>query len=255
MAEAIVLIHGAFCTGRSLAGWKTLLEARGHVCVTPTLRHHAVGSEPDAGLATTSVTDYAADLETLIRAMAEPPVVIGHSLGGLLAQMLAARSLVKAAVLLAPATPWGVVPQTADQVAAALGLARLGEFWTKSLFPVFEVAAANSLNMLNPGEQRRIFSQFTAESGRALFETLFWPFDVTRASDVNARDIPCRMLGLTGAEDRVSPPEGLGALARKYQPLLETRVLAGFGHWLIGEPGWEKIVDGVCDWIDATVGD
>ena len=56
----------------------------------PALRHHD-GGKPPRRWPQTSLTDYAADLEKLIAGLDAPPVLVGHSMGGLLAQMLAAR--------------------------------------------------------------------------------------------------------------------------------------------------------------------
>ena len=58
---------------------------------------------------------------------AEPAVLVGHSLGGLLAQMLAARHPVRALVLLAPAAPAGILPSTPEETQAAAEKARLEE--------------------------------------------------------------------------------------------------------------------------------
>jgi pimeloyl-ACP methyl ester carboxylesterase len=59
-------------------------------------------------LGRTSLLDYAADLESLVRGLDAPPVLLGHSMGGLLALLLAARGLAQAAVLLTPASPAGI---------------------------------------------------------------------------------------------------------------------------------------------------
>ena len=79
--------------------------------------------------------DYAADLEDELRGLAEPPILIGHSMGGLLAQMLAARMNVRALVLLAPSAPWGVLPSTAFEIASAQALYLAGDFWNRALEP------------------------------------------------------------------------------------------------------------------------
>jgi len=81
------MIHGAFCGGWVFDGWRTSFEARGYRVETPTLRHHDCGRDPPESLGTTSLLDYVADLEELISSLAEPPILLGHSMGGLLAQV------------------------------------------------------------------------------------------------------------------------------------------------------------------------
>ena len=105
MAKVAVLIHGMWATPDVWRNWRTFLEERGWQTTAPVLRHHdAAPSSPPAALGTTSLLDYAADLADLAD-LAEKPVVIGHSMGGLLALMLCARGLARAGVLLTPAPP------------------------------------------------------------------------------------------------------------------------------------------------------
>jgi len=248
----ILFVHGAFCRGEAWAGWRRHFEALGYRTYAPDLRHHeaAAGPQPDPRLAGTSLRDYAADLERQIETIGETPIVIGHSMGGLLAQMLAAKGRVRTAILLAPSTPWGIPPATTDLALAALGLIKAGSFWDMALVPAFDIAAQNSLNRLSPDAQREVFRWFVPESGRALFEILYWALDLERTSEVDERAIDCRMLALTGEDDLIAPPQVLSALARKYAPLLETRALPGHAHWLLTEPGWEAVADGIADWLD-----
>ncbi|MDE3117332.1 MAG: alpha/beta fold hydrolase, partial [Pseudomonadota bacterium] len=117
----VVMIHGAFSGGWAFEHWRDLFEAHGHPVYTPTLRHHQAGAATDE-LADTSLTDYAADLEALLDGIGEPAVLIGHSMGGLLAQMLAARGRAAALVLLAPSAPWGVLPSTPFELMSAQAL-------------------------------------------------------------------------------------------------------------------------------------
>ena len=137
---------------------------------------------------------------------------------------------------------------------AALGLARAGAFWDMALVPAFEIAATNSLNRLSPEAQKEVFGLFVPESGRALFEVLYWAMDVERRTEVDEHAIDCRMLAVTGEDDLICPPQALVPLARKYAPLLETKTLQGHAHWLLTEPGWEAVADRILDWVERTVG-
>ena len=83
----VVMIHGAFCGPWSLDGLKEKFEAAGYAVIAPPLRFHDEKRSSPA-LATTGLADYAADLEDEIGALKAPPILVGHSMGGLLAQML-----------------------------------------------------------------------------------------------------------------------------------------------------------------------
>src|SRR4051812_25901368 len=105
--STIVMTHGAFCGGWAFDDFRTAFEARGDQVLTPDLRGH--GPEAGAGeVIGVSMSDYARDIATLCDGLTEPPVLIGHSLGGLVAQLAARRTRLRALVLLAPSPPWGV---------------------------------------------------------------------------------------------------------------------------------------------------
>ena len=92
--------------------YKDFFVEKGYRCHTPYLRYHDVDPKagPDSRLATTSLLDYAQDLEDFIKEkeLNEKPILMGHSMGGLLAQILGAREVASALVLLTPAPPSGI---------------------------------------------------------------------------------------------------------------------------------------------------
>ena len=155
LRSPVVMIHGAFCGGWVFDHWRTAFEARGYKVHTPTLRYHDRGDDPPAELGKTSVRDYADDIETLVAGLPSPPILIGHSMGGLIAQMLAARRDVRALVLLAPSAPWGVLPSTPFEFISAQALYLAGDFWNRILVRTHWIAAANALDQLPPGRTGR----------------------------------------------------------------------------------------------------
>ena len=249
----VVMIHGAFCGPWAFESWRERFEAKGFTVHLPALRYHDCGRNPPEALGTTSLTDYAGDLETLLDEIGQPAFLIGHSMGGLLAQMLAARHAVQAVACLAPSAPHGVLPSTPFEVASAQALYLAGEFWNKPLKPERWIAAANALDMLSETERERVFARFVPESGLATFEIMQWAFDARRASAVDAMQVHCPMLCLVGAKDRVNPPATVRRIAQRYRGHAHFEEIGGHSHWLIGEPGWEKIADHVLDWFERAM--
>ena len=215
------------------------------------MRFHDSGREPPAALGKTSLIDYASDLEKLIKTLPETPILVGHSMGGLLAQMLAARGLARACVLLAPSAPWGVLPSTLFEVASAQTLLLTGDFFSGPIAPNSRVARANALDKLDKEERRAIYARFVPESGLATFEVMQWALDMRRASHVRARDVACPVLCLVGSDDRINPPSTVSRIAARYQGRALFEQFDGFSHWLIGEEGWEKIAARALGWLDA----
>ena len=68
-----------------------------------------------------------------------------------------------------------------------------------------------------------------------------WSFDFRRAGHVRARDVTCPVLCLVGSDDKINPPSTVARIAARYQGRARLEELKGHSHWLIGEPGWEKI--------------
>ena len=246
----VMMIHGGFCGPWAWDPFAARFRAAGYEVATPALRFHD-GLKPVPALATVSLTDYAADLEKQISALTAPPVLVGHSMGGLLVQMLAARCEIAAAILLAPTAPWGVPPSTLFEIGTAQSLMLHVGFWAAILEPNFEVAAAHSLDRFPEQQRAQIFEKFRPESGRATFEALHWGLDMRRASEVDIRKVTCPLLFLTGSGDRISPPGTVERTAALYKNRAHYEVMPGMSHWLIGEPGWETVCDRSLTWLDS----
>ena len=188
--------------------------------------------------------------------LGEPAILIGHSMGGLLAQMLAARGRAAALVLLAPSAPWGVLPSTPFEVVSAQALYLAGDFWRKVLWP-------EPLGRLDPcarpagsGDTHdRVLARMVPESGLATFEILHWVFDLNRASEVEARAVTCPILCFSGSADRINPPGTVRRIAKRYRGRVQYRELEGFSHWPMAEPGWEEVARHALFWLDRIGAD
>jgi non-heme chloroperoxidase len=221
----VLMIHGAFCGPWSLLGLKERFEKAGYSVAAPALRFHDQ-NPPPAALATTGLADYAADLRQEIKGLGQAPILVGHSMGGLLAMMLASRT--KVAAHLHPG------------------------YWNQILEPNRDVALAHSLDRLPRHMRDEVYGQFVPESGRATFEIMNWGLDLNCASAVDADAVAAPLLFLTGSEDRINPPSTVARVAALFKGRANAQVLEGMGHWLIGEPGWERLADRALDWLKKT---
>jgi nucleotide-binding universal stress UspA family protein len=106
----VVLIHGSWSRGEQLAPARTAFEERGYTAHTPTLRHHELPMQEGAmKIASLSLRDYTDDLVTFVNSLDCPPLLIGHSTGGLLAQLVAARTRHAGLVAACPAPAVGIL--------------------------------------------------------------------------------------------------------------------------------------------------
>jgi len=249
----VVMIHGAFCGPWAFDEFRLPFEDAGFSVHAPALRHHEHGQNPPPALGHTSLLDYAEDLAQFAAKLPEQPVLVGHSLGGLLAQMLAARGLARALVLLAPSAPWGVLPSTIFELASSQTLFFAhGDYRGSVIRPSYHIAAAHSLDRLDDSERSAAFARFVPESGQATFEVMHWSFDARRASRVAARGVACPVLCLAGSDDRINPPSTVRRIAQRYDGLATFEELSGMSHWLIGEPGWSDIARRAVKWVEGA---
>src|SRR6266480_5658676 len=119
----IVLIHGLWLTPRSWEGWKGRFESRGHQVLAPAWPRMEGDVEelrrdpsPLNGLGVGEITDHYAEI---VRGLDRPPIIIGHSFGGLVTELLLDRGLGAAGVALSPAPMKGVLRLPLSQLRSA----------------------------------------------------------------------------------------------------------------------------------------
>jgi pimeloyl-ACP methyl ester carboxylesterase len=252
MKPPVVLLHGAFCGAWAMSNLKSAFDTAGFSVHAPNLRHHG-GDRNLSTLATTSMRDYAADIRTLINSLPQRPVIVGHSMGGLIAQMLAAEGVAEALILLAPSAPWGVLPSHWKEVASGFGLYQNGRYWEQALIPVFEIAAEHILHRLPKNEQRAAFAQMVPESGRAVFEILQWWLDIGRATEVPVAKVTCPIFCAAGGYDTINAPETVRRIAARYRGQATFRLYEKMSHWLIGEPEWSVVASDAIHWLELQL--
>ena len=249
MPTPIVMIHGAFCAGWAFDDFREPFETAGHRVVAPDLPGHETGPERRT-VTGQSMSDYAAAVRRVIDAQSEPPILIGHSLGGLVAQMAATRSRVAGLILLAPSAPWGVTGSTAEEAISAVSLYALGPYWALPVDPDYASAKRFLFDRLPRSMRRATFARLVPESGRALWETLNWWLDPFATTRVATASIRAPVLAFGGDLDAIHPITTVQAISRRLGGA--TRAMPGMSHWLVGEPGWEVVAEACLNWI-ATV--
>ena len=254
MSRRAFLIHGMWAGPWCWAGLRSRLEAEGFECIAPALPFHDLDAlgEPDPRLGRTSLLDYADALAAQIAALGERPIIIGHSMGGLLAQMLAARGLASALVLLAPAAPAGVWAIGPTVLRSFWRILTTWGFWRKPVRQSFDGACYSMLHLVPAHERRQVYDRFVPESGRAVFEIGLWMLDARHAARIDASKVTCPVLVVAGREDRITPAWALRRVARSYAAVATYREFEHHAHWLVGEPGWEAVAGEVLTWLKTS---
>ncbi|MEM7435288.1 MAG: alpha/beta hydrolase [Myxococcota bacterium] len=258
MTSTVVLIHGTNAGPWTMQRFAGYFEQAGFECHSPAYRDHGVSpsEEVSARLVGVSIADYVEDIASYVDSLGTKPVLVGHSLGGVIAQKLAARGLARAIVSVNGSLNWGILPTTDAERALGRTLMSAGAFWEGTLLPDFDTMVKFGLNKLDPADQRRAFDQLGPESGRAMFELFFWMFDENQTTKVDYDRIDCPVLMVSGSEDLAVPPSTARGIAERYSSEVTFHEAAGYGHYLMLEPEWEKIAALCAAWIDdvATAG-
>lgn len=251
MTHPLVFIHGAFCGGWAFDSFRQPFEAAGFETHAPDLPFHHRDSDAHS-LAQTGVRHYAKAIAAYCAELDAAPILIGHSLGGLVAQMAATRMHPAAVVLIAPSAPWGVLPTTFEETGGSLGLALLGDYWRRTVAPEYGVARHVTLDRMDGAAARRAFARFVPESGRAVMEVMQWWLDPTAATAAPAYKISAPILALAGGRDRVNPASTVRRIAGRF-PASQAAFheFPEMSHWMIEEPGWENVADLSLAWLRA----
>ena len=236
----VLCLHGLFAGSWVFENVLPLIAARGYPAAALSFRGHPPAA-PIPTIGRTSVAAYCHDAFEAAREL-ERPIVIGHSLGGLVAQLLASRNLVRAAVLVSSAPPRGI------GVFSRPLLLRMPRYLPALLLSRPFIPAARDLDalVLNevPEDQRpALRDRFVPDSGRAARQTVLGVYDVP------LRTLRAPLLVVGADRDRFVPLSVARRLARRFDAPLH--VARGHGHFLFAEPGWEAQVSTILDWIDA----
>lgn len=244
-----MMVHGMCCTGEVWQHFREFFEARGTRVYTPTLRPHVRGTikqRPSAELSTIGFDEFIADLEDEIarieRETGKTPVVIGHSMGGLLAQVLAERNLVRAAVFISPSAPVGVGTVQWKVQWALIKAADMLSLVPYAITPMRRAAVRAALHLLGPEEQKAAHAAMVHESGRAFT-------DIGRCR-VDESKIRIPVLTVAASRDRLVPAVLVRLTGKKYASIGgEFREYREHAHWLYAEPGWEKPAQDIYEWL------
>lgn len=253
MQTPILMIHGMCCTGDVWSQFRSFFEERGAQVYTPTLRPEErvnVKSKPPRSLRQLRLSDYVSDLEREIDRIEQEtgriPAVIGHSMGGLLAQALAERNRVRAAVFISPAAPAGVHTPLSRVVWGAFAVAKRLGLAPPVIRPGRGTVYPMVLNAMPRHERRSVVQSMVWESGKAFQDFAHFPIDESKVR------IP--VLTIAASRDRLLAAPLVRRTGSKYASVGGDFVeYEKHAHWLYAEPGWQQPADEIYSWLLAAV--
>jgi pimeloyl-ACP methyl ester carboxylesterase len=245
-------IHGLWATPGTFTRLKSRFEAAGYEVVAPALPYHDRDPTlpPPADIGTLTVEDYAQFLEAEIAKLPSPPVILGHSMGGLLAQVVAARVAHAGLVLLSTAaTATTVVPGFAT-VRTMGGVVLKWGWWHAPTRIEYAAAKWGIYNGVPDEITRAEYAGLVWDSGRVLAEMTLPTLSKTRATTVDYSRLDKPALVIVGSEDRITLAGISRATARKLAGAVDYHEIPGAPHWLFWGDLETKVGDYLAAWLE-----
>jgi pimeloyl-ACP methyl ester carboxylesterase len=262
MSKTVVFVHGAWVTPACWDAFKGYFASRGYTCVAPAWPHkdrpiEELRQSPPAALAGMGVAEIVDHYERIVRSLAEPPLLVGHSFGGLFVQLLLDRGLGRAGVAIDSAPPRGVVPlQWSAFKSNAPVLFALGG-WKRILHLSFEGFSYAFVHTLPLADRRAAYERHVVpETGRIFFQAglaLADPRSPVRVNFQNGQRAP--LLLIAGGNDHIVPAASNRANHEKYRgsaAVTDFKEFPGRTHWIIAQDGWEEVAGYAADWAEGA---
>lgn len=259
--DTVVLVHGLWMTPRSWENWVTYYEAKGLTVLTPAypgfeIEVEALRENPQI-IADLTVPETVDHLAAVIEGLASPPIIMGHSFGGVMTQLLLARGLGAAAVVIDSAPTEGVHVTPVSQARSLFPALRNPANRRRAVAFTPEEFHYAFTNTLSAEESQRVYDRYAiAAPGAWVWEyglfANFKPGPQETWVDYTADRAP--LLFIAGSEDHIMPPAVNRSNAKHYHrspAVTEYVELEGRDHWTCAAPGWEAVADHALDWALA----
>jgi pimeloyl-ACP methyl ester carboxylesterase len=250
--KTILFITGAFVSHHCWDEWKSFFESHGFTTHSPAWMYKDAPAEvlrerhPDPQVASIRLSQLIAYFESIVRSLPEKPIIIGHSIGGLIAQLLLQKGLATAAIAIHSVPPQGIFTFKPSFFIAGWG--PLGFFTsTKKTFLMrfkqWQYAFTNGM----PEEwQERAYALAIPESKLVVRDT------ITAAAKVDFSKAHAPLLFISGSSDHTIPSSLNYDNYKKYKDrdsITDYKEFTGRNHFVLGQPGWQEVATYVQEWI------
>jgi non-heme chloroperoxidase len=255
--KTIVFIHGLWIHASSWQPWMDFFNQHGYQTLNPawpgdssTVSESRFNSK---AIANRGVKEVADSYAKVIAELPEPPIVIGHSFGGLIAQVLLGRNLAAAAIAIDPAPIKGVWQLPLSSLKASFPVLGNPFNLKKAVSLSFNQFRYGFANAVPEDEAKELYDNWTIPApSRPLFQAAAATFagSETKVDTKNTNRGPLLITG--GEKDHIAPPVLGKASLKKYSPsvVTEFKLFVGRGHSLVVDHGWKEVAEYSLDWLN-----
>jgi len=255
-SQTVVFIHGMFMTPSCWEKWEPYFQSRGYKTLAPAWPEHelpiAEQRKASAKLSAVTLEEVLERYRKVIRELGpdNPPILVGHSMGGLIVQLLLQEGLGAAGIAIDSAPPKGVIS--------------LKYSFLKSNWPVISATAKIDepivlsqddwnyafANCVAPEEQKASFEQYAVPESRRVGKG-----PTTAVAKIEYDRTRPPLLFIAGELDHIIPASLNRSNYGKYQgspSITDFREFPGRCHYIIGQRGWEEVADYALEWIKSN---
>jgi pimeloyl-ACP methyl ester carboxylesterase len=252
----IIFIHGMFMTPLCWEEWVPYFKKKGFTAIAPawperdrpiaTLRE----AYPDPTLGKLTLTDVLISLTLQIRLMKEKPILIGHSMGGLIVQLLLRDGLGEAGVAIDSAPPAGVLSLKWSFLKSNFSMINpfVSKYRPREMpFRDFQYAFVNTLPLL---EQQKAYDRYAVPESRRIPQE-----SLTATAKIDFSKVHSPLLMIAGEKDHIIPASLIKTNYQKYQfspSKTDFKEFPDRVHFLIWQRGWQEIADYILEWLKGV---
>jgi pimeloyl-ACP methyl ester carboxylesterase len=248
----VVFVHGLWLLPSSWDRWAAFFEEAGYVAVQPgwpddpeTVAEAKAHPEKFAGKGIRQIADYQ---ESVIGRLERKPVVIGHSFGGLLTEILAGRGLAAASVAISPAPFRGVLPLPISALRSASVALRNPANWNRSVPLTYEQFRYSFANAVDEDEAKELYLGYSVPgSGEPLFQAAAANLNPWSEAKVDTKNPERGPMLIVAADSDKTVPWAIANASYKRQSknsgVTEIVQMTGRGHGLTIDSGWREVAE------------
>ena len=263
MTPSIVLIHGLWMTPQSWENWVRRYTDRGFRVLAPAwpgmdrpIEELRADTTAVDHLGVTEIVDH---YEGIIQDLAQPPIIMGHSFGGLITQVLLDRGMGAAGVAIDSAPVKGVLSLPLSSIRSSLPALKNPANNHKSVMLSPEEFHFAFTNTLSAEESLTVYDRYAVPGpGRVLFQAALANFNPHAATRIHFdNDTRAPLLIIAGSDDHVSPPvvnQATARLQRKSESETDYQEFPNRSHFILGQEGWQEVADYALTWAVEHVG-
>jgi pimeloyl-ACP methyl ester carboxylesterase len=251
MQKTIVFIHGMFQNPKSWENWIGYFTQRGYNCIAPAWPDHEgvpadLRNNPPADLGDLRLETVVKRMEDTLAGLSDKPIVIGHSVGGLIVQLLANKSLIEMGVPISSVAPNAMLSMDWDFFKNSVSIANPFK-GDEPFFQTPESFHAAFCNTLSEADAKVAYETTATHDSRNVLR------DCMMAAGRVDLDLPhVPLLFISGTEDKIIPHQLVEKNSNAYMDANSETAFKEFNnrsHFICGEPGWEEVAGYIYNWL------